>query len=81
VLPICPEHEPNRKPERLLGRFARNSKHWRDGGMILRWIAAGLFEAKRKFRRIRGHRDLKTLLSAIERHAGRRALDLEKRSA
>ncbi len=49
--------------------------------MIVRWIAAGIFEAKRRFRRIRGHRDLKTLFSAIERHAAGKALDLDKRVA
>ena len=65
----------------LLGRFTRNVKRWRDGSMIVRWIAAGIFEAKRRFRRIRGHQDLKTLLSAIERHAEGRTLDLEKRVA
>jgi len=65
----------------LLGRFTRNVKRWRDGSMIVRWIAAGIFEAKRRFRRIRGHQDLKTLLSAIERHTKEQTLDLEKRVA
>ena len=65
----------------LLGRFTRNVKRWRDGRMIVRWIAAGLLEAKRRFRRIRGHQDLKTLLSAIERHVKEQTLDLEKRVA
>ncbi len=49
--------------------------------MIVRWIAAGIFEAKRRFRRIRGYQDLKTLLSALERHAAGKTLDLEKRVA
>jgi transposase-like protein len=65
----------------LLGRFTRNVKRWRDGSMIVRWIAAGIFEAKRRFRRIRGHRDLETLFAAITRHAEGRTLDLEKRVA
>lgn len=65
----------------LIGRFTRNIKRWRDGSMIVRWIAAGIFEAKRRFRRIRGYRDLKTLFSAIERHAKRQTLDPEKRVA
>ena len=59
----------------------RNVKRWRDGRMIVRWVAAGIFEAKRRFRRIRGHQDLKTLCSAIECHAEGRTLDLEKRVA
>ena len=65
----------------LLGRFTRNVKRWRDGSMIVYWIAVGIFEAKRRFRRIRGHQDLKTLLSAIERHTKEQTLDLEKRVA
>jgi len=65
----------------LLGRFTRNVKRWRDGSMIVRWIAAGIFEAKRRFRRIRGHQDLETLRSAIERYTNERTLDLEKRVA
>jgi len=65
----------------LLDRFTRNVKRWRDGSMIVRWIASGIFEAKRRFRRIRGYRDLNTLFSAIGRHAERRTLDLEKHVA
>jgi len=49
--------------------------------MIVRWIAAGIFEAKRRFRRIRGYQDRKTLFSAIERHAIGQTLDLETRVA
>jgi transposase-like protein len=65
----------------LLGRFTRNVKRWRDGSMIVRWIAAGIFEATRRFRRIRGYRDLNTLFSAIGRYAEGKTLDLEKRVA
>jgi len=49
--------------------------------MIVRWIAAGIVEANRRFRRIRGYRDLTTLFSAIERHTEGNTLDLEKRVA
>jgi transposase-like protein len=65
----------------LLGRFTRNVKRWRDGAMILRWIGAGVFEAQRRFRRVRGHRDLKTLHAALERFGKTAALDREKRVA
>jgi putative transposase len=65
----------------LLDRYTRNVKRWRDGSMILRWIAAGMFEANRRFRRIRGHADLKALFSAIDRQALRTTLDPEKRVA
>jgi len=37
--------------------------------MLVHWIAAGIFEAKRRFRQIGGYRGLRTPFSAIERHA------------
>lgn len=46
----------------------RNVKRWRDGRMALRWIAAGMLEAERRFRRVNGHRDLHVLARALERH-------------
>ncbi len=45
----------------------RNVKRWRDGDMRLRWTAAGMAEAQRGFRRVKGHRDLPKLISAIRR--------------
>ncbi|HLB61670.1 MAG TPA: transposase [Actinomycetota bacterium] len=46
----------------------RNVKRWRDGRMALRWIAAGMLEAERQFRRVNGYRDLHILKRALERH-------------
>ena len=42
-------------------------KHWRDGTMKKRWIAAGMLEAERSFRRLKGHADMPTLVTAITR--------------
>ena len=47
--------------ENLMGsvrRVSRRVKRWRGGTMILRWMAAGVQEAARGFRRVRGYRDL-----------------------
>lgn len=44
-----------------------NVKRWRNGGIILRWIAAGVVEAERQFRRLNGYRDLQLLRAALER--------------
>lgn len=42
---------------------------WRDeGDMRRRWCAAGLLEAERKFRRLRGRRQMPDLLAALTRH-------------
>ena len=45
----------------------RNVKRWRDGDMRLRWTAAGMAEAQRGFRRVKGFRDLPKLTNAIHR--------------
>jgi hypothetical protein len=36
--------------------------------MLVRWIAAGLQEARRSFRRVRGHADLAALIRALDRY-------------
>ena len=40
-------------------------KTWRDGDMKKRWIATGMIEAQRSFRRIRGHNQMPELVAAI----------------
>ena len=42
-------------------------KHWRDGTMKKRWIAAAMLEAERSFRRLKGHTEMPTLVAAITR--------------
>jgi len=37
--------------------------------MRRRWCAAGLLEAERKFRRLRGHGQMPDLVAALARHA------------
>jgi transposase-like protein len=46
-------------------RVARNVKRWKGGTMVRRWTAAGLLAAERRFRRIKGHRDMPALLAAL----------------
>lgn len=47
----------------------RNVKRWRDeGDMRRRWCAAGLLEAEKKFRRVRGHAQMPQLVAALARH-------------
>jgi putative transposase len=53
----------------LVGHFVHNVRRWRDGRMLVRWIAAGLQEVTRSFRRLRGHRDLAALIRALDRTA------------
>ena len=46
---------------------AANVKRWRDGQMVLRWIAAGMGEGRRQFRRVNGHLHLRSLRDTLER--------------
>jgi putative transposase len=41
-----------------------------DGQMALRWCAAGMVKAGKRFRRVNGHLHLPTLRAAMERETG-----------
>ena len=54
--------------ESLLSRtrhVKRNVKRWRSGRMMLRWLAAGVLEAVKGFRRLKGYADMPTLVAAL----------------
>jgi transposase-like protein len=61
--------------------YTKNVKRWRGGGMILRWVGAGVHEASKHFRKIRGHRDLPLLVQALERHAIKQGVRTEEEAA
>ena len=46
-------------------RYTRNVKRWRGGQMIQRWVASALLDAEQRFRRVRGHVDMRHLISAL----------------
>jgi len=43
----------------------RNVKRWRGGQMMVRWVAAGVLEAVKGFRRLKGHADMPKLVAAL----------------
>jgi hypothetical protein len=43
----------------------KNVKRWRDGKIIKRWCAAGMLNAGRRFRRLKGYRQIPTLVAAL----------------
>jgi len=51
-----------------LRRVARNVKRWKDEAMIRRWVALGIAEAQRGFRRVKGYLHIPSLVAAL-RHA------------
>ena len=54
--------------ESLISRtrlMKRNVKRWRGGQMMMRWVAAGILEAVKGFRRFKGYADMPTLVNAL----------------
>ena len=54
-------------PIETVRSMQRNVKRWRSGELRQRWVAAGMREAERHFRRVKRHRDLAKLTAAIYR--------------
>jgi putative transposase len=50
-------------------QVARNVKRWQGGDHIARWTAAGLLEAEKKFRKVKGYRELKELAGKLNPHS------------
>jgi hypothetical protein len=48
-----------------LRRIIRHVKRWQGETMIKRWVALGIVEAQRGFRRVKGHGQMNLLLSAL----------------
>ena len=53
-----------------IAQFTRRVTRWRDGKMVLRWVATAVLEAEKKFRRIRGYKDMLQLSEALGWQAG-----------
>jgi putative transposase len=45
---------------------AARVKRWRDGQMVLRWVAAGTGEAAKRFRRVNSNLHLPALRTALD---------------
>jgi hypothetical protein len=50
-----------------IAHYTRNAKGWRDGQMRLRRIASALSDANNSFRKLRGHRQMKGLIAALDK--------------
>jgi putative transposase len=64
-----------------VGKFARNVRRWRDGAMIVRWVATALKEADQKFRKLKGHKDMPRLIAALDAHQSAVQVDTKKKAA
>ena len=60
--------------ESLLSRtrhVKRTVKRWRGETMVLRWVTAGVLEAKKWFRRVKGCQDMLPLVAGLCCNVGR----------
>jgi transposase-like protein len=48
-----------------IAHYSRNVRRWRNGQMTLRWVASALSDAKDRFRKLRGYRDMRQLMAAL----------------
>jgi transposase-like protein len=56
-----------------------NVKRWKNGKMVVRWMAAGLLDAEKRFRRVKGYREIVLLRVALRKH--HQALESTRKSA
>ena len=63
-------HEHQLHPEHDLDRARHDQERewWRDGKMSKRWCAAGMLNAERSFRRLKGYRRMPRFVAALARH-------------
>jgi transposase-like protein len=50
----------------IVERVCRNVKRWHGGDQRERWVGSGLLMVQKQFRRVRGHKQIPTLLSVME---------------
>jgi transposase-like protein len=62
-------------------RVTARVTRWRDGEMRRRWCVAGLLRAESRFRRVKGHRALPTLIKALEESTRARRSGIERGGA
>jgi putative transposase len=56
-------------------------KRWRDPAMVRRWVATGMIEAQRSFRRIKGCKDMAPFVTAIRAEVAQRLAEDQQEMA
>ncbi len=49
-----------------IATYSRNVKRWQGGSMVVRWVSAAIVEAEKKFRRVKGWRDIEKLSQSLD---------------
>lgn len=53
----------------------RNVKHWSNNNQKQRWVATALLQSEKKFRKVRGHKSMSVLVSALEQYTKQKGVD------
>ena len=64
-----------------VAQFAHNVRRWRNGAMIVRWVATAVHDAQTHFRRLRGYKEMPRLIAALDAYADSLRLDTKKKVA
>jgi hypothetical protein len=56
----------------VVSSLTHRVKNWRDTKMVRRWVAAGMLEAQRSFRRLQGCKDMPLLVTRVRAEVARR---------
>ncbi len=64
-----------------IAHYTRNVKRWKDGQMVLRWVASAFSDAAGRFRKLKGYSDMKSLLNALDQRAPLNLADNELKAA
>jgi transposase-like protein len=64
-----------------IAQFAHNVRRWRNGAMIVRWVATAIREAEKQFRRLKGYKEMPRLIAALDAHAESLRLDTKQKVA
>jgi transposase-like protein len=62
-------------------RITRNVKRWTGGSMAMRWGVTALLEAEKRFRRLKGHREMPQLIASLEAIVNKNVLDTKQEVA
>jgi len=62
-------------------KIVRNVKRWRGGAMAQRWCVTALIEAEKRFRRVKGHKEMPQLIAALEAIVNKNTLDSREKVA
>jgi len=77
---LARHHELDREHARD-GATNESKRETLETGMVRRWVAMGLLTAQKRFRRIKGHRDLPQLIAALRSQASAENVGMSRKCA